>query len=311
MRHEGDVPEGVTKVVEGVPYCPNHEGGIPMRPVASVDVTERPKASPGLGEGLSLAERLDAIRVAEQDVEAREREWDDSKKHTAKKKQAFEESVDYLREVIESMTSFGRPVERPPLLEEMENPKCICGHRQDEHEAEHGCLHNEGDVTDVCSCEIFEVEEQTAVLTPEAVDAITAIAAQQQEELRQRLAQLQIVVEVADIEAWSLEDYDAVVAYVTALETTPENTPARPDVLPVDVPEHITALHRSLAQHGVVVGLGAICAWSLEQRTQAGEWAAKESDAVGSSERPEHVPAPAAEPQLKTRRRREKQAVGA
>jgi hypothetical protein len=41
MTSETDCPAPVTKVIEGVPYCPNCN--LPMRPVASVDVTPKPE----------------------------------------------------------------------------------------------------------------------------------------------------------------------------------------------------------------------------------------------------------------------------
>ena len=42
MRSEGELPDGVNKVVEGTAYCPNCD--IPMTPVASVNPELRPSA---------------------------------------------------------------------------------------------------------------------------------------------------------------------------------------------------------------------------------------------------------------------------
>ena len=227
MTHEDDLPEGVTMVVEGVPYCPNHTPGIPMKPVASVDITPRPQASPGLGEGLSLAERLAKIRQAEEDVSAAEREWDYAKELASSKKKNYEANVDTLRHVIEALTSVPPP--RPPLLEQMENPACLCGHRQAEHDEAHGC-HVVLDDGGECNCELFEVENAAAADGMQALDAAARAGA---EALRQRLAAEHIVVDVDTIEAWSLEQYDAVVAYITALETDSLGDPIhRPGVLP-------------------------------------------------------------------------------
>ena len=53
MKSEGDIPDEVTKVVEGVPYCPNCN--LPMKPIASVDTTPRPAS------GISAATTLEQI----------------------------------------------------------------------------------------------------------------------------------------------------------------------------------------------------------------------------------------------------------
>ena len=50
MTQESDCPAPVTKVVEGVPWCPNCN--IPMTPIASVDTTERPTS--GVTTGMTL-----------------------------------------------------------------------------------------------------------------------------------------------------------------------------------------------------------------------------------------------------------------
>src|SRR3990167_7108502 len=53
MKSEGDMPEGVTKVVEGVPYCPNCS--IALKPIASVDTTPRPAS------GITAAMTLEQV----------------------------------------------------------------------------------------------------------------------------------------------------------------------------------------------------------------------------------------------------------
>ena len=50
MTQESDCPAPVTKVIEGLPWCPNCD--IPMAPIASVDTTERPTS--GVTTGMTL-----------------------------------------------------------------------------------------------------------------------------------------------------------------------------------------------------------------------------------------------------------------
>lgn len=110
-------------------------------------------------------------------------------------------------------------------LQAMENPACLCSHPRDQHEDDATAPDGKGQCT-ACVCELFELEPDTATIT-EHVGTIAA--ALSFEALRQRLAALQIVVDVPSIEAWSLEEYDAVVAYVTAVER--DQVSVRPAVL--------------------------------------------------------------------------------
>lgn len=266
MKSEGDMPAGVTKVVEGTPFCPNCD--VPMKPVASVDTTSRP--NPGLSEGLSLAERLAKLRVAEQEVAEAESEWDDAKDDASKAKKVFDGKVETLRTLIRSLTSVAGPTEPKPILDLAEQEP--------------------------------EPPADGEILVDDSVMAAAVAAAA--EALRVRLANLHIVVDVPEIEGWTLEQYDAVIPYVTKLESgAPIDDSERPPFLSIDVPTHITALHSSLCRVGLIIGLGEICAWTPEQREQAATWAAAEAESPGSSDRPEYVPGPPADEPRQPRRK--------
>jgi hypothetical protein len=252
MKHEGDLPEGVTKVVEGLPYCPNCS--VPMAPIASVDTTPRPRV--GITQAMTLEEA--ALKVGEINAEVKELadDYEQKKKASSDAKKAYEGKVITLRVAAERLSriAHGEQIEAGmPLL---------------------------------------NLAEQAAPtkLNAGSIEVL-------HEQFRQRLALLNIVVDIADIKTWTVEQYDAAVRYVSRLEDGGAIEDAdRPDFLPLDPPDHVTALHRSLAQVGVVLGLPVICGWTPEQRAQAAEWAAKESESPDSSERPDFLPPAAAEP---------------
>lgn len=112
MRAEDERPDGVNRLVEGVPYCPNCQD-MPMEPIASVNVTERP--SPGLAEGLSLAERLQKIREAQLEVGEAKEAWDDAKEAASSARKRYDGQVESLGALINRLTAVPGP--RPPLLE--------------------------------------------------------------------------------------------------------------------------------------------------------------------------------------------------
>jgi len=225
MTHEGDLPPGVNKVVEGVPYCPNCDD-LPMKPVASVDTTPRP--SPGLAEGLSLAERLAKIREAEQEAADSRADWEEAKERATARKKAYDADVETLCTLIKRLTAVPQPQPRAPLLEEMENPHCLCSHRKEDHAADDTAPDGRGQCA-ACVCELFELEPATATtatisehvgtiaefLDSDPVpDGLRAVALEEMEALRVRLAALHIVVPVAVIDAWTAAEYAEVVAYL-------------------------------------------------------------------------------------------------
>jgi hypothetical protein len=202
-----------------------------MKPVASVD-TRPALVFPGVSEGLSLAERLARIRRAEEEVAAAEREWDYAKELASSKKKNYEANVFTLRSVIEKLTSVQGPVERPPLLEEMENPHCLCSHRKEEHVVYDAAPDGRGACT-ACVCEVFELEPATATIlehvgtiaefldsdpilsgSEPVPDGRRAVALEEMEALRVRLAAFNMVVPVEAIDAWSSADHAAVVAFL-------------------------------------------------------------------------------------------------
>lgn len=147
MTSEDDMPTGIRKKVEGVPYCPNCD--LAMRPTASVDVT--PKPNPGIGEGLSFAERLEKIRLAEQEVAAAERDWDDAKDDAARCKKVYDGRVESLRTLITRLTSVAPPADPKPLLDaaeavcNVEHERFFCSHVPG-HEGPHEAFVDGADV---------------------------------------------------------------------------------------------------------------------------------------------------------------------
>lgn len=274
MTSETDLPAGVRKVVEGVPYCPNCD--IPMKPIASVDTTERPKT--GINAAMTLEDVARVCADLEHDAEELANEVERAKKVYGDKKKAYDAKIVTLRLAVERL---GR----------------VLGGEQIQ--------------VDLPLLDVAEQEPEPDLgLT--ADDAMEGVLEANAIILRERLANLLIVVDVAEIAAWSLENYDAVCRYIDLLEAGHDasqftSDAPRPACLPVDVPDHITALHASLSRLGIVIGLGAICAWTSEQRSQAAEWAAMEADSPDSAERPEHVPAPAGEAPPPPKRRGRKQ----
>lgn len=111
MKSETDCPPPVTKVVEGLPWCPNCD--VPMKPVASVKVTDKP---PGVGavDGLDDHQRLGKIRELEREVQQAEAVVRRTKEAAKDAKNVFEARVTTLRTAIERLTA--TPGEKPPLL---------------------------------------------------------------------------------------------------------------------------------------------------------------------------------------------------
>jgi len=112
-----------------------------------------------LGEGLSLAERLKKLREAEQAVDEARVEWAEAKERATAAKKAYDADVETLCTLIRRLTAVPQP--RPPLLEAMENPACLCGHGQAEHTDANACMHVDDDGGE-CRCELFELEDTPA-----------------------------------------------------------------------------------------------------------------------------------------------------
>jgi len=110
MTSEQACPPPVTKVVEGVPYCPNCD--IPMAPVGSVD----PEAVPSLGpiDTLDDHQRLGTIRQLERDVQAAEVSVARTKTAAKDAKDLFDSKVVTLRTAIQRLTA--TPAPAPPLI---------------------------------------------------------------------------------------------------------------------------------------------------------------------------------------------------
>jgi hypothetical protein len=124
MRAENELPSGCNHMEEGVPFCPNCNlrmvpaGSVPARdpaPVIEFPGAKYPgaSASPGLGEGLPLADRLAKIREAEREVTEAEEDWEDAKKDAADAKKVFDGKVTTLRTLIERLTSVTAPAPLP------------------------------------------------------------------------------------------------------------------------------------------------------------------------------------------------------
>lgn len=264
MRSENDVPAGVTKVVEGVPFCPNCNVG--MEPIASVPINDRPTEPATAPDDLSLKERLDAIREAEHEVAAQESVMDRAKKAYAEAKKVFDGKVATLRTLIERLTAVPGP--RPPLLE------------------------------------LAEGAESADGSLPPALDLATRLAT---EDLRKQLGSWYVVVDEPTIAAWTLEEYNAVIAYLSALEAAETGEAAeavvRPAFLPEEVPDHVQALHSVMGQCNVPVPLDEVCSWSVDQRTEARAWGVTYIDGE-DGERPAFIPAPLEKPSKSARKRK-------
>lgn len=360
MEHEQQCPPPITKVVEGVPWCPNCD--IPMKPVASVDTTPRP-ASPGLGGGYSFAERLEMIRDAQAEVDTASYEWDDAKLRAAARKKTYDAKVESLGTLINRLTSVAKPGDPKPILDLAEQEPACCPARTTisegkevmctlvlGHEGPHVAHGSEPSADEPPAswpndaeamapevdgmCKDGQVGTGMICTRPQghpgdhvahyvegdtkgheasrwpAAAAVTEIAANAAgEELRARLADLHILVDGEVIQAWSLEEYDAVVRYVEMLESgNAIDDSERPAFLPLDIPDHVNALHTLLNRLGIVIGMGVICAWTPEQRKQAAEWAAAETEGLPYAvDRPEFIPAPVNEAPPPPRRRAKKQ----
>jgi hypothetical protein len=112
MKSETECPPGISKVVEGSAFCPNCD--MPMKPVASVDTSTK-HSNPGLGQGLSFAERLEAIRSAEYEVEEAERVLKARKADATEARELYDAKVVSLRSIINRLTSVPKPGEKPIL----------------------------------------------------------------------------------------------------------------------------------------------------------------------------------------------------
>lgn len=254
MTAESDVPDGVRRVVEGVPYCVNCD--IAMRPIASVETTDRPRT------GISAAMTLEQIaaKVVEINHEAIELASDLKAIAEAHKdaKKAYDAKLVTLSLAVERL---GR----------------VMGGEQ-----------IQADLPLLTLAEQDAPASESAVLDESVLGAAVRLEA---EEVRQELAAHWIVVDVETITAWTLAEYDAVVAYLAAVVqnfTAPE-----PECLPEGVPEHVLALHAALSEAEVAVTLAQVCGWSQAQRDAARAWV----DAPERSERPDFIPTRKDEPE--------------
>lgn len=254
MKSEQDVPDGVRKVVEGVPWCPNCN--LPMKPIASVDTTERPKT------GLSAAMTLEQIaaKVVEINHEAIElgKELKDAAEVHKDAKKAYDAKLVTLSLAVERL---GR----------------VMGGEQ---------IQADRPLLDLAEDEPADESVMGAAVRLEA------------EEIRQQLAQSLIVVGVDEITGWTLEQYDAVVKFLSEVADSPETF--TPLFLSTDVPDHVQALHLALGEAGVEITLADVCAWSQEQRNTARVWV----DDPERSERPAFIPGEEPEPARAVPRRR-------
>lgn len=218
MRSEQDVPDGVRKVVEGVPWCPNCNQ--PMRPIASVDTTDRPRS------GISAAMTLEQIaaKCVELNHEATDlaNELKDAAEEHKAAKKAYDAKLVTLSLAVERLGRVmgGEQIQADlPLL-------TIAEEDEDEHRI----------------AEAFASVSESAVLDQAAGSEAIRLAA---EEIRHQLATHSIVVTVEDIEAWTLAQYDVVIAYLSGVEAVPDGGLPIPDFLPAplgDEPEPARAV---------------------------------------------------------------------
>ena len=291
MTSETDCPAGVTKVVEGVPWCPNCPD-TPMVPIASVDVTERPHS--GITAAMTLEQVATKCVEIQREVAALAIDLKDAVEIHKDAKKAYDAKLVSLSLAVERLGRVmgGEEIEQDkPLLDIAEQApgRCTSVHdagAQCVGEAGHGGPHGNGDLS---------WEEPTLY------------SAGLFEALRIRLANLHVVVDVEEMERWDVAAYDIVIRYTEMLESGKiVDDVDRPPFLSIDIPEHITALHANLSRLGIIVGLGTICAWTPAQRTEAALWAVTEAETPNGSERPAHVPgAPAEQPRAPRRNKRQ------
>ena len=125
MRGEGELPEGISKVVEGAAFCPNCD--LPMTVVGSVD--GEAKDRPGLGEGLSFSERLGQIRGQQNTVDNALMEWTRAKTKAADQKKNYDAQVVRLGSLIHRLTAVPTPDAPLPLFDNSEDPPaCAAQH---------------------------------------------------------------------------------------------------------------------------------------------------------------------------------------
>lgn len=185
MTSESDCPPPVTKVVEGVPWCPNCN--VPMKPIASVDTTLRDRALVTPKMTLEDIARLCADLETEAEVLANE--VDRAKKVYSDKKKAYDGKVVTLRMAVERMGRLlgGEEIAADmPLLDIAEQPtdtRCPSVH---DHEGEavrcigevgHGGVHANGDVfwdptvvEEAVALQASEVDDEAEPEAPPAED---------------------------------------------------------------------------------------------------------------------------------------------
>lgn len=250
MKSGQDVPEGVRKVVDGVPWCPNCNQ--PMRPVASVDTTDRPK--PGISAAMTLEQIAAKCVEIQRESAILGSELKDAAEAHKDARKAYDAKLVTLSLAVERL---GRVMGGEQI--QADRPLLAIAEEDDEDEPE-----------------------------PAAESVMGEAVRLEAEELRQHLAKHWIVVDLETITGWTLDQYDVVIAYLAGLEAVPDCGLPEPDFLPEGVPDHVQALCAALIAADVQVTLADVCGWSQGQRDAARAWVAE----VEPTERPDFIPAP-------------------
>lgn len=181
MTSEDDMPTGVTKKIEGTPYCPNCN--VAMRPVASVDTTERPKPEV---KPLTLEDAAKRCAGLERECHELADDLQRAKEKYSDLKKAYDGKVVTLRLAVERM---GRLLAGEIIQADLP---------------------------------LFDDIEESATLGPDAADALHAAVDTAAGELLARFAKQGVVhITREQIDAWTSDEYDQALTWVQACEELP------------------------------------------------------------------------------------------
>lgn len=114
MVAEDQMPEGVRKLVEGVPWCPNDD--VPMEPIASVEPKTNGATLPAtvmaaaVGEDVPIEKRLEIIRQAQTDVDGAKARWARAAETAKDLKKEWDGKVETLGAIIRRLTQVPAPL---------------------------------------------------------------------------------------------------------------------------------------------------------------------------------------------------------
>lgn len=123
MHREDEIPPGVNKMVEGVPWRPNCNQ--PMEPAGSVAAKNGAESLPPavVGDDIPIEKRLEVIRQAQTEVDQAKDRWDRAKERATDLRKVYDGRVLNLGSIIRRLTQvvatlplFDAPAEQPPSL---------------------------------------------------------------------------------------------------------------------------------------------------------------------------------------------------